>query len=919
MSAESTGEKLFAAFARRLGYIDDAGLVAACEARHRDPTRILADILVARGALDVKHRPLVEEVVKSHLAPHGGDVEACYAEILDKGWVPAALLADAPAPSTAAGTPIDSSQTGIVWEEGSADEPAETVTLGSYTSGGSRYELLERKGWGGMGEIWVARDRELNREVLLKQVLPKLAGHPQSRGNFLRETRTGAMLEHPGIVPVYDIGQHPGGQLFQVMRYFRPGSLHKKIVTYHLAHPNSLDELSFRTLLGHFATACRAIDFVHTRGIQHLDIKPTNIVTGEFGETQIIDWGLAQITDGDMLDKVNEGSGTFRSESTPGELGSRDSGATPPEDRMPRGLRGTRAYAAPEQWQRPGTTIGPRTDVYGLGATLFEILAGKAPFIPSSPTIEEDVEVGNVHHAIKPWVPAALRAICRKAMAVNPEDRHATAGALADDVDRFLADEPVAAYPDPWQVRLWRFVKRHRTAVTALAALLATTAGALAIGNVLVSRQRDRAVAAEVEAITQRDLAKNNAAMTREVIAEFIEKVADDQWGGIPGTGRMRLGAVQHVVDEFPMILAQQPDDPDLQYDAALIYRRCGNLHRLLGELDDAAPLYDRSRELMDTLIKQHPEVATYRLGWIHNLLEDAEILLRKAGPGVALPTLREALVAAERSVEQFPKHSSGALRVLGHVQLDLSDALVNAGRVEEGVKLSGESVRNFDAFMARDAADDEATRAITRLLAALASVVATNARTEADRPDEAREMAAKADRQTSELSASYGGDANVDYVRALALAQFARVLSRDAATAGKGEALEVEAVDILRRLVGGMGQEANFRPALSDVLSSRAQTLLAAGKLTEAVKIADEAIATVAPLDLPTEAAEAKRCLARAHAVRGKAAKAAGDAAGVQDHGRRAGEYYEVALAAAPENKKIREEAAEIGRLLTE
>jgi tetratricopeptide (TPR) repeat protein len=906
MGSASTRGKLFAAFARRLEYVTDGQLEMACQAQRRDPSRDLADILVAQGAIDARNRALIEEAVESQLAPHAGDVGACFAAIHDKGWIPAALFADGSDAPTADGAPKGKEPLVVAWEEGDADALTETVTLGSYTSGGSRYELLERKWWGGMGEVWIARDRELNREVLLKQVLPRLAEHPQSRGRFLREARTGAILEHPGIVPVYDIGQHPGGQLFQVMRYFRPGSLHKKIAAYHLAHPDAIVELAFRTLLGHFATACRAIEFVHSRGILHLDIKPQNIVTGEFGETQIIDWGLAQITDADMLEKVHEESGNLASGSARGDSvtpASREKSTG--SDVLPRGLRGTPAYAAPEQWTGDPKVLGPRTDVYGLGATLFEILASKAPFTGPSPTIREDVEIGNLHREMKPWVPAGLRAICRKAMAVKPGDRYATAVALADDIDRFLADEPVAAWPDPWRVRLWRFVKRYRTAVAAAAVLLATTTVALAIGNVLVSQQRDRAT--------------RNAAMTRDVIADFIETVADDKWGSIPGTGTLRLDAVKSVVDKFPDLIAQQPDNPDLKYDAALIYRRCANLYRVLGRLDEAKPLYDQSREIMENLVETHPDVAHYGLGWCHNLLEEAEILVRESGPEPALPTLNEALVAAERSVAQFPQPSSGARRVLAQVQMDLADALVNAGRLDESVKLSGEAVKNFDGVTARDAVDDEETRVLTRLLGALASVVATNARSEADRRDEAREMAEKADRQTAELSAKLAGDPNIDYVRALALDERARVLGLDAATAAEGEKLGEEAVAMLRALVAAAPYEANFRPALADILVDRGEKRLAAEQAAEAASLAKEALAAITPLDRPTGAAEAKRCLAQAHALRGQAAKAAGDAAAAKTHLQLASEYYQAAVAGAPENKKLREEAAEIGRLLAE
>lgn len=924
-NSELTKGKLVASFSHRLGFIDDDPLKAAYTAWLRDPAQSLMDMLVIYGAMSVNALAILEKTVETHLAEAGGDIEACYAAIHKKGWVPSFLQTDA---AVAAADSVGTIELGKSTRDelglGGLDG-TETVSLGSYASGGTRYRLVRRIGEGGQGEVFEAVDTELNRDVLLKQVVAKHADDQESRGRFLRETRTGANLEHPGIVPVYDIGQHPGGQLFQVMRYFRPGSLHKKIASYHLTHPDTLEELSFRTLLGHFATACRAIDYAHSRGIFHLDIKPQNIVTGEFGETQIIDWGLAQVTDGDMLERVEQESGLLVGGSSRGDSGRADVKTKSKSPvAVPRGFRGTPAYAAPEQWKGDWNTIGPKTDVYGLGATLYEILASKAPFKSSCPTIEEDVEIGNLHHPMKTWVPASLRAICRKSMAVQQGDRYPSAGTLADDIERFLADEPVEAYPDPLQVRLWRFVKRRRAAVAACTALLATTAVALAVGNVLVSQQRDRAVAAEKVAIDQRDLAKQNAAMTREVIAEYIEKVADDQWSNIPGTGELRLAAVQNVVEKFPAILAQQPDNPELQYDAAVIYRRCANLNRVLGKLDDATPLYDRSREIIRTLIQQHPKTLLYRLALCHNYLEDAEVIIRTIGPEAALPTLREALENAEQCVATFPE-STGALRTLAQVQLDFSTTMVDAGRVQEAIKQSGESVKNFDSITAKGNEgkdkdkDDEETRFVTQLLATFAAVVASNALSKADRFDEAKAMSEKAERQSADLSKLLGGNPNIDFVRALARMERARVLSRDAATTADGKRLEAEAAELLRGLVAASAQETNFRPALSDALCDRAQTLLDAGNVTEAAAITDEAIAAVTQLDVPSSAAEAKKCLARAHAIRGRVSITAGEVAAAKDHFRRARDYYGAAIAAAPENKKLREEADEIERLLAE
>jgi len=246
-----------------------------------------------------------------------------------------------------------------------------------------------------------------------------------------------------------------------------------------------------------------------------------------------------------------------------------------------------------------------------------------------------------------------------------------------------------------------------------------------------------------------------------------------------------------------------------------------------------------------------------------------------------------------------------------------LADALVDAGSATEGAEQAAKGVMHFEAAMAHDGEDDEDIRYQTRLMASLAAAVAANTRFEAGRPD--REMVEKADLWSAELSAKHAGDQNVDYVRALALDERARVLGLDAATAAESETLGEEAVATLRALVAAAPYETNFRPALADILVDRGEKRLAAGQAAEAVMLADEALAAIAPLDKPTGAVEAKRCLAQAHALRGRAAKAAGNAAAATTHLQSASENYQAAVAGAPENKKLREEAAEVRRLLAE
>ena len=847
MSTASTRGKLFAAFARRLGYVTEGQLDLACQARRRDPARELADILVAQGAIDARNRAIIEEVVESQLALHAGNAEACFAGILDKGWVPTALFADGSEPPTAAGAPMGPEPPVVAWEEGHADALTETVTLGSYTSGGSRYELLERKFSGGMGEVWLARDRELNREVLLKQVLPQLAENARNRGRFLRETRTGAILEHPGIVPVYDIGQHPGGQLFQVMRYFRPGSLHKKIAAYHLAHPDALDELAFRTLLGHFATACRAIEYVHTRGILHLDIKPQNIVTGDFGETQIIDWGLAQITDADMLEKVHEESGNLASGSARG-----DSAAPASREKstatnvLPRGLRGTPAYAAPEQWTGDPQVLGPWTDVYGLGATLFEILAGKTPFKVPSPMLEEDVEIGNLHREVKPWVPANVRAICRKAMAVKPGDRYATAAALADDIDRFLADEPVAAWPDPWRVRLWRFVKRHRTAVAAAGMLLATTTVALAIGNVLVARERDVAV--------------RNSRMARQVIQELNVEIGDDFWSTIPQADARRVFMMSKAVDHYRQLVRDHPFDRGILREAAEAMRRLANLFRATGQSEEAMEMYRESLGIQEALPNRT------ELEWrdlIDTEADRAGAILASSGAEAAIPWHARARKIAEGFSSQFPG-SRLALSVKARTTTDLASSYDNADQPDEAIRLFDVAIESYRVILAREAPIRDDT-----ILAVAAMIDAMRCYRRAGESGKAARLSGEAMAAAANLLKMANDDPNHRLLWALG---------------AREQALSAQpplAVGVLDPIVSELQTILHEHPDIDGFKTVLAETLIDAAELAIArtdSAVAQQAAEKAAVLLAEVSGDEAREMRAKALLLHGRAAVMAGD-----------------------------------------
>jgi serine/threonine-protein kinase len=296
---------------------------------------------------------------------------------------------------------------------------------------GSRYEVLEAVGRGGMATIFRARDRELGREVALKVVSVPDAGGAAAR--LRREAEIIARLEHPGIVPVHDVGALPDGRVFYVMKLVRGRRLDEAA----RAGSGLPDRLRV------FLRVCEAVAFAHAHGVVHRDLKPENVMVGPFGEVLVMDWGVA---------KVLAESGPTR----PGDAA--------PERETGTGhgtVLGTPGYMAPEQARRAGG-VGPAADVYALGGVLYFLLTLRAPApgVPQPP------------RRLDGSLPRALEAVCLKALHAEPEGRYEGASALAADVERYLDGAAVSAYREGPLERAARFVRRHQTLVLLLAAYL---------------------------------------------------------------------------------------------------------------------------------------------------------------------------------------------------------------------------------------------------------------------------------------------------------------------------------------------------------------------------------------------------------------------------------------------------------------
>jgi len=387
-----------------------------------------------------------------------------------------------------------------------------------------RYQLLDNFARGGLGNIWRAKDSIIHREIAFKELLPKALKNPRIVERFLEEAQITGQLEHPGIVPIYDVGYQENGTPFYAMKLLKGGNMEEAIETLHILPRGSTErQLAFTRLLRQFIAVCQAVGFAHEKGVLHRDLKPLNVMIGQFGETMVLDWGLAKVvdalgeheiaTDSDgQLDNAKPSAddhtlaesplsdtnvATTKAGATgtaPSNIGATRAAATSAADpqtartepgtffrrqvttdartagsqTMMGQIMGTPAYMPPEQARGLINELDARTDIYSLGGILYKLLTNQSPVAKGkAQDVLAKVISGQIvrPREIDSTIPAPLEAICRKAMALLQADRYQRALDLAADVESWLADEPVSVFPEPWHERFRRWRKRHRALV----------------------------------------------------------------------------------------------------------------------------------------------------------------------------------------------------------------------------------------------------------------------------------------------------------------------------------------------------------------------------------------------------------------------------------------------------------------------
>jgi tetratricopeptide (TPR) repeat protein len=482
------------------------------------------------------------------------------------------------------------------------------------------YEVLSELGRGGMGVVYKARQKSLNRLVALKVILG--AGHAGSDqlSRFRAEATTAAQLQHPNIVQVFEIGEHDGQPYFS-LELVEGGSLADRLKG-EPQPPRDAAEL--------VRTIALAVHHAHERGVVHRDLKPANILLSSKFQVP------------SSKSEANLELGTWNLEPKVADFGLAKQQSVASHLTQSGAILGTPSYMAPEQAAGDGKAVGPATDVYALGAILYEALTGRPPFRAASAmdTVMQVLKEDPVPPSrLQPKLPRDIETICLKCLAKNPEQRYASAAALADDLGRFLAGELILARPAaPW-AKAWKWSRRHpaRAAVLFILAVPLPVLSAVMVylwadaraARKAAEADRSAALEARDQADRERELAQGYLKNALGVMEKVVDRVGDGPLSRVPEAQEERTALLADAVAFYESLLRLDSTDPSVRFDTAQTYHRVSRLANLAGRVEQAEAAAKSAIQLLTDLVNQHPDRRDYQneLARVHMFLGHARLL----------------------------------------------------------------------------------------------------------------------------------------------------------------------------------------------------------------------------------------------------------------------------------------------------